>query len=1356
MSIPSPYSWNPSTARDLSNLSRNNAQFSSTTEWGWTNAVGGHYFGTNPQLPSSYSRIQYNEERELAAKGYTHGTATAVGAFAVGAAATYGFWGSPIQDLARWTNNGVPKAVLEKTGFATATAWKDALGDNASKLFDKAGMYRGTSSPIARIASSSFSFWAGVNAAGSNFGHKLGEGLGRAAGTLVGQTARGIANLGGMVVGSGIDYIAGGMPSAVTGWISETGKELAESGAKSSAAYLKNFYKEAAESSLQKGFSILVPGAPQSVSALRAATPAAPGLFSMNTVYRAKGAIGKMMATNSFRAATRMAAGWAAGGAAYVGGAIGSMFLNPVSLATMYATDKGIQYAGDIYSNFKSVHEMEKAMVAKSDRILQFGAADNDRGIAGGFSAAQRARVVDTVQKMASQAASSGDMFGMGSNSIFGGHKAYTDRLKELKSILNVGTDMGMFDQLRSFEEFEKKFSQTVKMVDKMSKFIKKSKGEVMALMAGMQQEGVFDPTMAANKIARRDFAAKLTGVDIGTTMMESNAFSQMSNQAGFGFGFGGDRASENRIMLSRARRTGMMTRETEARLGGEQQILTDMFASDLAMLQDQKVMAGLSLAVRRDPVTGKVTFDRSALERDAEAANTYEGAREAGRKRAQHIWGMAYSDMLGARVEGGAFYDNSFNVKEAIATGVITSKDINRHLINMVQQRHMEMNPGGSTMGRREALTLGLMQFGGLSREQAAMKAAEYSGGFREQEMTENLAVNAERIRQDVENNAITGVGGNTAYLASKVAAHGYAATGAAIGAWFGLVPGAILGGGIGYIADKIFGEDTDEETARYYGYFAETGKERETREAARRRLKGASTEEIVSSMSVKEMKEILRYKNEMAPPPKEVVDESDELSRIESAMLAGNVMGQQMKSNSALREGMRISFGSATGYATDGTAMRYSLESLLNKEYEDADYSDVMELARRALAGEKINITEANADRFGKLMGAMRVEATLRAGGDKGKLDAFDRGFETINKNIEYGKDKVSAAEKAARDSRKHLLNKDAYEDAEGYVNPGYSLRALGNNHLGADMRKFLKSTKFTERTGKSLGQVMEGLNQAVAGLSNESSAILMKVLNGEILSAEEKKALHDSGELTGTELTPFVDSIRGHETGTVKMTDEQIAIAKKMLTQSRIAKEGRKFEALKSEISSGLDKKIAMARASRNEELAKYYESLKQNVNAAKDDVSAYNKLIDTFKNGSDKLKSEIGMSKEDTADMIAIAKEETVEFKKLSQSTQEKMLELAMVGRDPQDRDKVLKELDGHKVEFGGKHKQYGKEVAEDKLSEQALDALEETQEQTGPSGVKPGDAVAVTEKSIETLKEAAVVLRECARALRLMN
>jgi len=1339
MSIPSPYSWNPSTARDLSNLSRNNAQFSSTTEWGWTNAVGGHYFGTNPQLPSSYSRIQYNEERELAAKGYTHGTATAVGAFAVGAAATYGFWGSPIQDLARWTNNGVPKAVLEKTGFATATAWKDALGDNASKLFDKAGMYRGTSSPIARIASSSFNFWAGVNAAGSNFGHKLGEGLGRAAGTLVGQTARGAANLGGMVVGSGLDYIAGGMPSAVTGWIGETGKELAESGAKSSAAYLKNFYKEAAESSLQKGFSTLVPGAPQSVSALRAATPATPGLFSMNTVYRAKGAIGKMMATNSFRAATGMAAGWVAGGAAYVGGALGSMFLNPVSLATMYATDKGIQYAGDIYSNFKSVHEMEKAMVAKSDRILQFGAADNDRGIAGGFSAAQRARVVDTVQKMASQAASSGDMFGMGSNSIFGGHKAYTDRLKELKSILNVGTDMGMFDQLRSFEEFEKKFSQTVKMVDKMSKFIKKSKGEVMALMAGMQQEGVFDPTMAANKIARRDFAAKLTGVDIGTTMMESNAFSQMSNQAGFGFGFGGDRASENRIMLSRARRTGMMTRETEARLGGEQQILTDMFASDLAMLQDQKVMAGLSLAVRRDPVTGKVTFDRSALERDAEAANTYEGAREAGRKRAQHIWGMAYSDMLGARVEGGAFYDNSFNVKEAIATGVITSKDINRHLINMVQQRHMEMNPGGSTMGRREALTLGLMQFGGLSREQAMIKAAEYSGNFKDQEMTENLAVNNERIRQEVEDNSISGSWSNiAAYYASKTAA--MVTNMAGLGGW---------------VNDELKGS-VDEDTIKYYGYFAETGKEMETREAARRRLKGASTEEIVSSMSVKEMKEILRYKTEMAPPPKEVVDEADELSRIESAMLAGNVMGQQMKSNSALREGMRISFGSATGYATDGTAMRYSLESLLNKEYEDADYSDVMELARRALAGEKINITEANADRFGKLMGAMRVEATLRAGGDKGKLDEFDRGFETINKNIEYGKDKVSASEKAARDSRKHLLNKDAYEDAEGYVNPGYSLRALGSNHLGADMRKFLKSTKFTERTGKSLGQVMEGLNTAVAGLSAESSAILMKALNGETLSEVEKKALHDSGELTGKDLTPFVDSIRGHENGTVKMTGEQIAWAKKMLTQSRIAKEGRKSEALKSEVSSGLDKKIAMARAAGNEELAKYYESLKQNVNAAEDDNSAYNKLIDTFKNGSDKLKSEIGMSTEDKADMIAIAKEETVEFNKLAQSTQDKMLELAMVGRNPEDRDKVLKELNGQKVEFGGKHKQYGKEVFEDKLSEQALDALDETQEQTGPSGVKPGDAVAVTEKSIETLKDAALVLRECARALRLMN
>ncbi len=1324
MSIPSPYSWNPSTARDLSNLSRNNAQFSSTTEWGWTNAVGGHYFGTNPQLPSSYSRIQYNEERELAAKGYTHGTATAVGAFAVGAAATYGFWGSPLQDLAKWNNNGVPKAVLEKTGFATATAWKDALGDNASKLFDKAGMYKGTSSPLARIASSSFNFWAGVNAAGSKFGTTLGSGLGRAAGTVVGQTARGIANLGGMVVGSGIDYIAGGMPSAVTGWISETGKELAESGAKSSAAYLKNFYKEAAESSLQKGFSILVPGAPQSVSALRAATPAAPGLFSMNTIYRAKGAIGKMMATNSFRAATRMAAGWAAGGAAYVGGAIGSIFLNPVSLATMYATDKGIQYAGDIYSNFKSVHEMEKAMVAKSDRILQFGAADNDRGIAGGFSAAQRARVVDTVQKMASQSASSGDMFGMGSNSIFGGHKAYTDRLKELKSILNVGTDMGMFDQSRSFEEFEKKFSQTVKMVDKMSKFIKKSKGEVMALMAGMQQEGVFDPTMAANKIARRDFAAKLTGVDIGTTMMESNAFSQMSNQAGFGMGFGGDRASENRIMLSRARRTGMMTRETEARLGGEQQILTDMFASDLAMLQDQKVMAGLSLAVRRDPVTGKVTFDRSALERDAEAANTYEGAREAGRKRAQHIHGMAYSDMLGARVEGGAFYDNSFNVKEAIATGVITSKDINRHLINMVQQRHMEMNPGGSTMGRREALTLGLMQFGGLSREQAAMKAAEYSGGFKEQEMTENLAVNAERIRQEVESNKITGFGGNTAYYASKAAAAFVSLT-------------SVIGAG-------DYNEDMDDRTARYYGYFSETGKERETREAARRHLKGASTEEIVSSMSMDRIKEAMAYRRQQEIKSTPASEEYDALNAIENKMLAGQTRGLAATKASSLREGFRMS-------RRESDTVEFTLDTFLDKNYVSAEYADVISLIKRAHNGEVVNITDDNADRYGVALGALKAEALDWAGNNQSRIDAVDREIDSIHKNTSIGKDKVLLSEKKARDSRRHQVYKDEYEAAQDFMTPG----GVVSKFLGTRNASKLLSDMGISDT--------EGTIKGIMALKEDDRRKLRQYLNGETVTGEDGKAISDA------EVAAFIDDLGGEEhektllqlkskikadrNSSRKMLAADKNNINEILAMASTAKLGEEAAAVVSSAKDKIDQKLALGGGIATQA---YYKALKLQLDDTESNKSGLNALKEVFSRDTTKLKSDLGLNKDFVDTMSAIAQGKTVKFNTLSESAQKKLVDMEMKRSGESSYDAALKSMSGRDINFGGSDKLAGEAIMRDEATSAAVEETDEAQDQTSTAISKEGGAVAVTEKSIETLKDAALVLRECARALRLMN
>ncbi|NCU30704.1 hypothetical protein EOM57_02775 [Candidatus Saccharibacteria bacterium] len=365
------------------------------------------------------------------------------------------------------------------------------------------------------------------------------------------------------------------------------------------------------------------------------------------------------------------AATWAGKGA----GLVGSLALG--SMLSYFTGEKVMEYGLKLYQDVKTENEIEEDLYKKSTRILRYGASDPSRGLIGGFTASQRDRTLRVMSRIADTRARSEDWFNYGKWGIAGGMGQYQESMTELKSILNTGIDLGMFDASKNFDEFEKKFTETVALVKKMSSLVRKSKGEVMALMAATRTEGYFNTGDIEKTLSDRYRFAVGSGTDLNTVMMMTQAGSQMYSSMGLGHRAGADTSLQAFKIVGSGMRLNMLTKTDILNAGGSEAAvaanLTRIIGATTA--NDVNFRAALSLGIVTDgkgkiirDEAGNVKFDINRI-----LGLSYRQLDESIRKIRDE---SAYSETLGKTVVGGRLIDLNSELTTALSRGIITAND--------------------------------------------------------------------------------------------------------------------------------------------------------------------------------------------------------------------------------------------------------------------------------------------------------------------------------------------------------------------------------------------------------------------------------------------------------------------------------------------------------------------------------------------------------------------------------------------------------------------------------------------------------------------------------------------------------
>ncbi len=823
----SPYSPNLNPYQTIYN---NGGAAAYNPQWGYADAFA-HAVGYRSSLPLGYTRQQYNEERALAAESMWKSPLLGLGSFAVGTASIYAIWGSPLEGLAekfgggaayRAGFSGKPGALEIGSARSSVMGLENFKAERAAARAGRAELAaidaqltqaKMTVSGLESAAASKTTTWGLIGGA-SGLWNKVKEGAGRATSTFLKEGVGGAAGAVADFSVTGVGGLFEGVANKMTGgafnqWTAKAGHDIVGSSfLKDWSAAGKTFKKAEAglvsritELTAQLGGNIAEAERAPILESIKAASAELEELRGFGGIKgiltKAKGKIGA-----GLRAAGRIvekggvSALLGAGaksltiGAAGVGSFFASMYLNPVTVAEMYAMEQTVGYAADMYSNYQTENEIKRNLMAKSSRILGYGYADPSRGLQGGLSEVQRNRIVSKVKDMAEIGANRGDLIGWGSNSLFGGHARYSERLKELKSILNVGMDMGFFDMSKSIDDFEKKFEQTVKTVDKLSKFLKKTKGEIMTMMANVQQtEGLYNMSDLNKSVLKKDYAARISGADITTVMQESVAGAQLARQSGFSASFGASVMSTNRIMMSNAIRAGDLTREDIFNAGGEQGVIANLQQGVLNMMNDDELLKETAMDYEYNARTGRYERTNKRINRMKNASASE--LRAMSRERAIMANRMSYSRIRKTMMVGGELYDRLHYAREDMKNGKLSESDMMSRVYTMAKQRQLVYyNQTGSSAQADELLAQAFMSDYGMEAPIARAMVKSINGGYENFKMQNDMAVAADRYRSGYENSGVGLWSALTSDFKANIGTHfGVAATSA--------IGGAVAGGG-------------------------------------------------------------------------------------------------------------------------------------------------------------------------------------------------------------------------------------------------------------------------------------------------------------------------------------------------------------------------------------------------------------------------------------------------------------------------------------------------------------------------------------------------------------------------------
>lgn len=951
-----PYNWDPNMARTVATLSQNNQSYMTTGHsWTFTSAVGGHAFGTNPALPAGYNRMQYNEERDLASKGYIGGVSHSIAGTVAGITGSAFLMTAPVE------------AALE------ASAVRHAM----------AGMHGAAQAGGNALVP--YGFTAGGSAAASTGG-----------GALVPQG-----------VTAGRHLYNNGLLKGWRGNLLKANYAISDIGSKVFGAIGRTtggFVGKSAEWGIGKGVSY------------------ASNLFKAGKVRQVfiKGGLGlgKAVATG----------GAAIGGG--VGAFVGAMF-NPIFLAKAALINEGMTYLGNEADIFSAEHQAEKSMIAKSDRILQFGRADFSRGLSGGMSSAQRGRLLESMRSMAAVSANRNDLFGMGRHSVFGGQNAYAKQLTRISRIFDVGTDMGMFDGSKSTSKVINDLKALTSIIDKLGKVLKKSDAQMTAIVAGLRHQGL-SMNEVSGQITRMNFISKVTGQSFDQVNMAANMGSQMGVQRGLGGEFGMQSMNRSQLMFSRAVRSGMLTKKQIYNMGGKEKIITNLTNAQLNFANDAAIQAELAHVLTRDK-DGNVVIDQAKLKAGQAASRSAEASREAAVRRELATKDRTYSRMLGKKIEGGELYDAKFDTQEFLSSGGNIAP-----VIQYMVDQHLTDRGRDKTAKNRELMAIDMINRinPNMSRQHARVLARQVMGGFAEQEDLEKRGVTAERLKRDREAGR-HGIWGSMVYTGTRALAY-------AGSRWQFLTGTPDNLDSITHkweeLGDTLYGRlmgGSPEERGAHY-------------RAAKRHRYGDTGDEVINRVSKKELVEALTLRGDYADPRKK---EMIKLDKVMGAFYGG------MDTNMTDEEKEIYKQMKSSGYsATSADMKEKGLGVFINDIKGDANSSEYVKIARDIAAGKKVVINEGNARTVGVVKQMMHKLSREFRSKDEEVQTKFKEDLRSYD-DVNVIADGITTGDYKAVSDREHQLYRNMYKGKD--INNIFKYKTWGQMFLGNNVFGEIKQT-------------------------------------------------------------------------------------------------------------------------------------------------------------------------------------------------------------------------------------------------------------------------------------------------------
>lgn len=275
------------------------------------------------------------------------------------------------------------------------------------------------------------------------------------------------------------------------------------------------------------------------------------------------------------------AAGWAAGSAAFGGGAIMGTIggLAGASLATLPITAT----VGAITDMMADNRQNQAALAAGSFRFFTGAGRDVDQLTGRGMSRRARADVATSIQGMEL----SDLRYGM----------------DEYKQVLEGGMQMDLFSGTKDVGDFKTKFKGLVDTLKTVTSTLHTSLKEGLEVVRGFRDMGVTDPS----EVTRLVMSSEMQGRMSGRTGQEMLSIGQAGAEMFRGTGINMERGFElNQLNTTTVRNLlnqGLLTRETIGQAGGENALAQQMTAGALSAMQTSHGRA--AMMANFDPTTG-------------------------------------------------------------------------------------------------------------------------------------------------------------------------------------------------------------------------------------------------------------------------------------------------------------------------------------------------------------------------------------------------------------------------------------------------------------------------------------------------------------------------------------------------------------------------------------------------------------------------------------------------------------------------------------------------------------------------------------------------------------------------------